>query len=73
VFETAVWANDDEFEEAEYRDAKAAVERVEKGEAWAYPGLEKDRERRRRARVWNYRSNWGVQLDERQTGVVKLR
>jgi len=74
LFETAVWANDDFFEEAECRDAKAALERVTRGEGWVFPGQEADRELRRRARVWNYRTNWGVELERRKReGIVKPR
>jgi tetratricopeptide (TPR) repeat protein len=73
VFETAVWSNDDFFEKSECRDVKAAIERVERGEEWVYPGPEEDRERRRRARVLNYRKCWGVDLKSRENGIIEPR
>jgi tetratricopeptide (TPR) repeat protein len=73
VFEMAVWRNDDGFEEAELADARRDLERVEGGGGWVYAGLEADREERRKARIWSYRSNWGVRVDDAEKGIIKYR
>ena len=64
VFKTAVWDNDDFLEEAECLEV---MERVARGEAWAYLGLEEDRNFGRRARARGYRVNWCVNLGGGET------
>ena len=72
-FRTTVYVEDDFVEEADLEEAKAALERVRRGQKWVYPGGDLFRAARMRGKIGSIRSDWAnsnyqdeVQRDRRR-------